>query len=801
MSSKSSKHKSINTHKKKKINKSKSQSHITKTTLSYSSTSNNNINSDTRWLNNVIRGKSLIEITVKQHKWNKFVELIKTNTIEFRSIINNPDNDILFNLFMAEKYRLVWSIHQRHPITWHLKHLSYLIANPIKSVSQTYKSKDIIKTTVGNYYIKIYNDMVKTININGQIKWSKSIINDNNIENTIRNNNMPLMSYALYYENIYVLFDLVNKTEYTIGQPTEYNNGQNTENFLIHFVDYMGNINMAQINHVTSHSDIYLLLIKKIFHRENVNWSFKNSDGHNLLTYIYLNVVNHQNIIMDVQLNLYLYEICKQTLKRIGPNQSDSNGNYPLDIYLRGHSGALPQFYPYIKLLLDHGATKYTLSKKMIPYANLIEDNLHMVVDNYQQYQKNMTNSFKFIIKYIKKNNVFDELIKSRFGTNEQKTLLNIIDFPVNTKKHIESWLFGKFANVNVTISLGNYLTHHLLPTNQLMTYQHYFNLTSEHKELLSNILEFYTSVNGFNKINDIRDKSDDISTTSNLSNDYNTHPLVFKFPIIYQIARKLMNHYPTGTNIISLGESLDKIVFLQSLIQHNEMKHKNYKYHTLPFSGKHNNMSEIDTQNSKLYNKYCKYLYTKGIHPEQIVNNNQKVTIIDFVATGNGMYGFLYMYFTICTQGWTKFKLRKFIKNVNVVVTSAWDNNFKQKIKSAFDVDVFNIRLPYHILGYLYDTNNYRCMKEFKRTQWNELDHVDFEGEHKYLIGENINGCNLVRFYTIYKYHKYLKKIKAETNHKLLHKNTKQHSTKKHSTKKHSTKKHISSLMNLSIV
>ena len=43
---------------------------------------------DSKWLNNVIRGKGVIEIAIKKQKWNQVTKVIKSNPQEWIQLIN-----------------------------------------------------------------------------------------------------------------------------------------------------------------------------------------------------------------------------------------------------------------------------------------------------------------------------------------------------------------------------------------------------------------------------------------------------------------------------------------------------------------------------------------------------------------------------------------------------------------------------------------------------------------------------------------------------------------------------------------
>ena len=740
-----------------------SHSGLTDTKISRS-TQKNTPKYNTKWLNNVIQGKGLIEISVRQHKWNDLIKLINDNKKDWINIINSNESDILLQIFRAHKYKLIMNIHKKYPIKWTIKHLSFLIASPPKICTITYKQKDIQQQIKGNEYIKLYKLICSQVDMNHTVKWEKHLLIDELNTNSYIHikDDLSLIAYALIYDNLYVLNDLINKNEYKIGQTIIKNN--HGKNFIQYFVDFMVAIeNTAEFDTDINHKNTYSLFIKKLFNRQNINWNFKiKFPPHspkpqilNLLTYLYIVVIPKSQ-----KYNQLLFEICQETIKHISPNKSDITGNYPLDIYLEPYDGPLPIYYPYIKLLIDNGANKYNINDPIMEKnSKIIMDDIGFVIENYQNYHKNMLNSYKQIIKHVKDNNIIEKIIKSRFGPVEHTKLLKLLD--IDKRTNMTKTIFNIYDNVKIVLSLCDYLSHTLLAHDRIISYQYYYTIPVDIRKILKHILIFYSSIDGLNQIEHFKEKDE---PKLDIINSYNLHPVIYKFPVIYKISRNIMNMYPKNSYIVTVGESLDKILFLQELIQKHELKHKNNTYINLPFSGQIKTNNELET--IKLANKYCKYLYKNNIHPEQIVNNNQNIVIVDFVATGKGIYSFIYMYCKLCTRGWSKYKLNKLKKLIKIVVTTAWDHPFHSNLKKI-GLSAHEIRLPYHILSYLYDTNNYRCLKQFKTDKWDELDNIDFEERNVYKIGREINGCNIVRFYMIDKYLEFLKETKARATFK----------------------------------
>ena len=734
-----------------KHHKHHSHSGLTDTKISRS-TQKNTQKYDTKWLNNVIQGKGLIEISIRQHKWNDLIKLINSNKKDWMDIVNSDNSDILLQIFRAHKYKLILNIHQKYPIKWTIQHLSYLIASPPKICTIEYKTKQIQQQIKGDGYIKLYKLISSKVDMNHTVKWNKQLLIDeiDSSHNIHIKDDLSLIAYALIYDNLYVLNDLINKNEYKIGQIIIKNN--KAKNFIQYFVDFMIDMdNNTESGTDISHKHIYSMFIKKLFNRQNINWNFKikypyHSDKFetlNLLTYIYTIIIPQKQ-----KYNQLLFEICQESIKNISPNKPDISGNYPLDIYIESYDGSSPIYYPYIKLLIDNGANKYNTNDISMDKNNkMIMDDIHLVIENYHNYHKNMVLSYKYIIKYIKDNNVVEKLIKSRFAPIEHTKLLKLLDINKNMTKTI----FNIYDNVKIVLSLCNYLSHTLLAHDRIISYQYYHTVPVNVRKILKHILIFYTSIDGLNRIEHFKEKDE---LNLDIVHNYNLHPVIYKFPIIYKVSRNMMNMYPKNSYVVTIGESLDKILFLQNLIQEHELKYKNNTYINLPFSGQIKTNTEPET--IKLANKYCKYLYKKNIHPEQIVNKNQSIVIVDFASTGKGIYSFIYMYYKLCTQGWSKYKINKLNKLIKIVVTTAWDHPFHTNLRKI-GLSAKEIRLPYHILSYLYDTNNYRCMKEFKTDKWKELDDINFDEKKIYEIGQELNGCNLVRFYIIDKYLEFL--------------------------------------------
>lgn len=758
-------------------NTSKKRTHSGSTGSSSFSQKNTYIN--TKWLNNVIQGKGILEIAIRQHKWDNLLSLINQYEQEWSQIINSNDSDILLQLFRAHKYKLVLSIHEKYPIKWTTQMLSFLIASPPKICTITYKSNNIQQQQKGKLYTKLYKTILKKVDINTSVVWPKYIIkneieNNNNDDIAFRDN-LSLIIYALMYSNVYVINDLITRTDYKLGQKMirrdkEYNS-------IYYFIKYMISKDEELIKNM-SDKGIYMTLIKKLFKRQNVNWNIKigYDENLNLLTYLYL-----VKVTSLTRYNQTLYHFCNESIKHINPNKPDLNGNYPLDIYMDSYEGNSAIYYPYIKILVDNGAHKFNVPDKMQPNKEILTENLKFIIQHYDDYHKTMMDSYKYIIKYIKDNNIVETLIKSRYEPQQRTKILNMLNL---NDKHIEKDLFNLYNNLKIVLSICNYLSYTLLPHDRIINPQYYQTIPKEHINILNNILVFYTAVEGLNQIEHFKEKNNRLMP--DVLNSYNIYPFVYKFPVIYQISKKLLNKYPKNSYVVTVGESLNKILFLQELIQQNELKNNNNTYVNLPFSGRINTDTKPET--IKLATKYCKHLYEKNIHPEQIVNQNKLITIVDFAASGAGIYSFVYMYYKLCTQGWSSYKLNKLHKLSKIVVTSSWNHNLSNQFKKI-GIKFDDIRLPYHVLSYLYDTNNYRCLKQFKTDKWNELDSINFDEKEKFEIGKDINGCNLVRYYIINKYFEYLNNHK-KTKTKTLSKSKSKHTPRKNSKSKLKTSK-----------
>jgi hypothetical protein len=731
----------MSTSKKKSLKYSTSNKYSHK----HSSTDKSTYKLDSKWLNNVIMGKNLIEIAVRTKKWSTLIKLIRNNKDDWKNIINSSGNDTLLQIFRAQKFKLISLIENIVPFQWTFEHLSYLVASPPNICTTDYKTTIILKNDIAKLYLKIYRNMIKNLDINNTTVWSDYIIkNEDNNNNMYLNFEIPLLGYALYYKNLYVMYDLVSRPEYKLGQYVMKFN--NKENFIYTMInEIIGMSYETSMNHVKSYSDIYLQIIKKMFDRQNVNWNFKielnYNETYNLLTFLYF--VYIPSSYSDTNSTMLL-EICKEVIKHIDPNKPDASGNYPLDISIYNDN---PSAYPFIKLLIENGAYKYNLEDTIEENRDIIRNNIDFTIKKYDTYQNNMINSYKNIIKYIKSNNIIDNLIKSRFDAEQIKILYKMIDFD---SKNIDTWIFYVHNNINIIISLCKYLTYKLLPNNKLIEYRDYFSLNKSDIKILKDILLFYSSVNGLKYVEHFNSKNTE--TYINHISIYNLYPIVYKFPVIYEISKKIMKLYPKNSYVITIGESLDKILFLQSLIEKNEMKQNN-TYISLPFSDSIDINENPETL--KLSQKYCKYLYKLNLHPEQIVNQNKNIVIADFAATGKGIFSFVNMYFNFCTKTWSKFKINKLKKKAKVVATTSWQNNLEENLKNI-SIKLEKITLPYQILSYFYDISNYRCMKEFPTSKWDELDNINFESKKKYDINE-VNGCNLIRFYIINAYHNYL--------------------------------------------
>jgi hypothetical protein len=722
----------------------------------HSSTESKNNKPDSKWLNNVIMGKNLMEIAVRTKRWTTLIKLIKENIDDWKNIINSEDNDTLFLIFRAGKFKLISIINDIIPFQWTLQHLSYLIASPPNICTTNYKTKIIMNNKRTKEYIKLYRKIIKKFDINKTIKWNDYIIkNEDDIFNYLKFE-LPILGYALYYKNLFVMYDLVSRPEYKLGQTIMQFEGK--QNFIYIMISYIVDLSfLNDTNHVKLHNNSYLQVIKKMFERQNVNWNFKielpyTNKTYNLLTFLYFNKIYSYN---EIGTSLLL-DICTEVIKYINPNKSDLSGNYPLDITIRNNS---PIEHVFVKLLIENGAYKYNLDEMMEENRDIIRDNIDFIIKKYDTYQDNMTNSYKNIIKYTKENNIINNLIKSRFDIEQTNLLYKMINFD---SKNINTWVFNVHNNINVVMSISNYLTYKLLPNKKIMEYQDYFNLNKSDKKILKDIFLFYSSITGLNKIEHFNSKDSQLNI--NHIDYYNLYPVIYKFPVVYEISKKIMKMYPKNSYIITIGESLDKILFLQTLIQNNETKQNN-TYITLPFSGRID--TEENPENIKLAQKYCRYLYKQNLHPEQILIQNKNIVIVDFAASGAGISSFINMYFNFCTKTWSKFKINKLKKLAKVVVTTAWNNDLKETLKKM-SINMEKITLPYQVLSYFYDVNNYRCMKQFPTTKWNQLDNINFEPLQQYNINQ-INGCNLVRFYIISTYHKYLgqnkKTIKRNTN------------------------------------
>lgn len=743
-------------------NTSKKRTHSSSTGSSSFSRKNTH---NTKWLNNVVQGKGIIEIAIRQHKWTNLLSLIDQNKEEWSQIIKSKDSDVLLQLFRAHKYKLVLSIHEKYPIEWTTQMLSFLIIAPPKICTVTYKSANIQQQLKGKLYTKLYKTMLNKVEINTSVAWPKHIIRDeisNHNDNIAFRDNLSLLAYALMYGNVYVMNDLITRTDYKLGQKMYRRNQE--QNTIFFFIKYMISKDEELIKDMSDKA-IYMSLIKKLFKRQNVNWNIKINFNEklNLLTYLYL-----VKVTSLTRYNQTLYHFCNESIKHINPNKSDANGNYPLDIYMDDYEGNSAIYYPYIKILIDNGAYKFNMPAKMEANKDILSDNLNFVIQHYNDYHKTMMESYKYIIKYIKDNNVIETLIKSRYEPDKRKKILNMTDL---NDKNIEKSLFSLYNNVHIVLSMCNYLSHTLLPHDRIINYQYYHTIPKEHIGILNHILVFYTAIEGLNQIEHFKEKGTGL--VPEIINSYNLHPIVYKFPVVYKISRKLLTKYPKNGYIVTVGESLNKILFLQELIEKYELKNNNNTYVNLPFSGRIKTDSSPET--IKLATKYCKHLYEKNIHPEQIVNQDKPITIVDFAASGAGIYSFVHMYFKLCTQGWSWYKLNKLHKLSKIVITSSWNHDLSKQFKKM-SIKLEDIRLPYHVLSYLYDTNDYRCLKQFKTDKWSELDDVNFDEKEKFELGKDINGCNLVRYYIIDRYIKYLNEQKKPTVTKTKSKTTKKH-------------------------
>jgi hypothetical protein len=725
-------------------------------TVSSSFSSQKKSHYNTKWLNNVVQGKGIIEIAIRQHKWDNLMHLITENNQNWSQIINSTDSDILLQLFRAHKYKLVLTINDKYPIEWTTQMLSYLIVAPPKICTITHKSANIQQQVRGKLYTKLYKMILNKVDINATVAWPKHIIRDeitNFNDNMQFNDNLSLLIYALKYSNVYVMNDLINRSDYKLGQKISIR-GQ-SQNTIYFFIRYMISKDEELIKNM-SDKTLYMLFIKKLFKRQNVNWNIKipHDEKMNLLTHLYL-----IEVASLTRYNQTLYHFCNESIKYIDPNKPDTNGNYPLDIYMDHYNGNSPIYYPYIKILMDNGAYKFNVPIKMETNQNILTDNLKFVIQHYDDYHKTLLQSYRYIIKYIKDNNIVETLIKSRYEPEQRKKILTMTGM---NDKNIEKTLFSLYNNVKIILSMCNYLSHTLLAHDRIITYQYYYSIPKEHREILNNILVFYTAIEGLNQIEHFKEK--DSGLIPDIINSYNLHPMIYKFPVMYKISRKIMTKYPKNSYIVTVGESLNKILFLQELIEEHELKNNKNIYVNLPFSGRIDTNTNPETL--KLATKYCKHLYEKNIHPEQIINQNKHITIVDFAASGSGIYSFVYMYYKLCTQGWSKYKLNKLYKLSKIITTSSWKNSLDKKLKDI-GIKLDDISLPYHVLSYLYDTNDYRCLKQFKTDKWKELDDVNFDEKEKFELGKDINGCNLVRFYIIDKYLNFLANSKRSLNKK----------------------------------
>lgn len=738
----------------KKRNTSKHSNNKTYTKLSTSTSSSNkeSFENNVKWLNNVIQGKSLIEIAIRKHKWNHVIKLIKENPRNWQELVKT-NSDIFFHLFKAQKYKLVWSLHKKYPFDWSLLSLSYLISFCPHIATHEYQIRQIRKDNKGNDYLNIFNSIVNYLeSLDGIIVWDKYLLEEINYQIS-PSITLPLLGYALFFENIHAMNYLISNNEYKIGQTmTSYSK---SVNFIHYMFKTMISSYINNEKHIANNENIYKMLIKKIFQRQNINWGFKIKETYytesngattinehfNLLTYNYLVQVPRNNF------NPILYEICKYSVRHIDPNTPDADGQYPLDIYMDGNA-YIANAFSYIDLLIENGANKFNLPKKN---AEIIKQNLDFVIENYDTLKRNLLESYNYIVKYIKNNNTIETLIKSRFDAKQRDIFNNIINFE---GKNMYAWLFNNYNNINVVLSLSNYLSYQILPNKQLLTYQDYLTIEAKDRKLMINILRFHSVINGL-----LITKNIDLKNESYIKNliEYNTHPILYKFPLIYKISKDLMKLYNNNGYVVTIGESLDKIIFLQSLIQMDNRQHN--KYITLPFSGSIN----FEENNNKLIQKYCKYLYTRNIHPEQIVNKNTKITIIDFAMSGKGIFSFINMYYKICTKDWSQYKLNKLNRLLNIVAVTTGNSNLHDKLKDI-NLSFKEYILPYAVLSYLYDTDDYRCLKNFKISKWRQLDDIDFNEKHDYKIGKQINGCNLVRFCIIYKYKEFLSGTKKST-------------------------------------
>lgn len=734
-----------------------------KLSLTTQNTTHKDMKINTKWLNNIIQGKGLIEIAIRKQKWTQLINLIKNNKNDWINIINTPNNSVLFYLFKAQKYKLVWNLNKQYPFQWSINDLTYLILYHPQICSHDYKSSVINKHQKGKYYVSLYKIITNTLNtLNKPIIWEQYILNEYNNQNETYIHpkiEYPLLGYALLSSNIYVINNLINNNEYKIGQSIKYL-GKNV-NYIVYFLSHIieNYTPENKVNHIIANKTIYISFIKKIFKRQNINWNFQiqvSNTTYNLLTYLY-----HIHLKQINEYNEILYIICQETLKHIDPNKPDPSGNYPLDLHINDNLKPYYGLYPYVKLLIDNGDFKYNLYKSYKDNDDIIKKNIQLVIENYDNFHNNLISNYKNIIKYIKNNNVIETLIKSRFSDKEREQLYSIIN--LNKNQNISNWLLNIHDNINVITSISNYLTHSLLPNNKLLSIEDYNNIKLSDKKVLTNILSFISSINGLEHIENF-----DIKDTNMLNNIfiYNTHPFIYNFPVIYKISKQIMSQYPKNSYVITVGESLDKILFLQQLIQKDDKKYNN-TYIGLPFSG---NINFDNKQEVKLTDKYCKYLYKKNIHPEQIINNNQKIVIIDFVASGRGIYSFIHMYFKLCTQNWSSFKLNKLTKLTKIIILSSWEHTLKNQMKNI-NLPLYDIKLPYGVLSYLYDIDDYRCMKQFKTDNWNQLNDVNFNEKQQYNIGQQINGCNLLRFYIVDKYINYTKQSKSINKSKSIKK------------------------------
>ncbi len=143
----------------KKKTHSKQSSKQSSLSSSVSTVINKELN--TKWLNNIVQGKGLIDIIIRKKNWNELKKIIRNNPNKWIQSIQNKDSDILFYLFKSQKFKLIWFLHKKYPFKWQLKHLSYLIAFCPHICSRNYKVKHIKEDEKGLYYINIFNDIAK----------------------------------------------------------------------------------------------------------------------------------------------------------------------------------------------------------------------------------------------------------------------------------------------------------------------------------------------------------------------------------------------------------------------------------------------------------------------------------------------------------------------------------------------------------------------------------------------------------------------------------------------------------------